>query len=164
MRDKIITYGVGTIFLIFVCFQVGRVAIPMYQPSNPIIFDSASAEIQGSYSTEVEDVNSVESRYKAHSLTKQAGVFYYGQQKETWYNLPMEGVINNMRNLGYVDEYWVREDGVKMLGDYVIVAANLDLHPKGSLIETSLGVGIVCDTGEFANYNSNQIDIAVDWR
>jgi hypothetical protein len=31
------------------------------------------------------------------------------------------------------------------------------------LVETSLGTGLVCDTGGFATNNIYQIDIAVDW-
>lgn len=83
--------------------------------------------------------------------------------KETYYNLDMSGVVNIMRNMGNEDEYWVREDGVKMLGDYVMVAAHLGLHPRGSIIPTSLGLAIVCDTGSFAHSNPNQIDVAVTW-
>ena len=100
-------------------------------------------------------------------LTPSKGVNYNSTgYKETYYNLPMGGVVDIMRGLGF-DEgeypYWVREDGVKMLGTYVMVAANLDKHPRGSLIHTSLGLGIVCDTGSFAIDNPSQIDIAVDW-
>ena len=75
----------------------------------------------------------------------------------------MSGVIRIMRSMGNTDEYWVRDDGVKMLGDYVIVAANLNVHPRGSLVECSLGTGIVCDTGSFAQSNPYQLDIAVTW-
>lgn len=83
--------------------------------------------------------------------------------KETYYNLDMTGVLQIMRNAGNQDPYWVRADGVKMLGDYVMVAADLSVHPRGSLVETSLGTGIVCDTGTFIYSNSNQLDIAVTW-
>ena len=83
--------------------------------------------------------------------------------KETYYNLDMSGVVSHMKGLGYEHEYWIREDGVKMLGDYVMVAANLNMHPKGSIIPTSLGMAIVCDTGGFAHSNPNQIDVAVNW-
>ena len=72
-----------------------------------------------------------------------------------------------MRNLGYSEEeypYWIREDGVKMFGDYIMVAANLDIRPKGTILECSLGTAIVCDTGDFAKTNKTQLDIAVDWR
>lgn len=82
---------------------------------------------------------------------------------ETYYNLPMDGVVEIMRGIGNTDPYWVREDGVKMLGDYVMVAADLSIRPRGSLIETSLGMGIVCDTGDFVNSNQYQLDIAVTW-
>jgi hypothetical protein len=99
-------------------------------------------------------------------LTKSAGVFQGPSGKETYYNLPMGQVINNMRSLGYsVEEYpfTVREDGAKCLGPYVIAAANLNLRPRGTIVETSLGMAIVCDTGSFASYNSTQLDLATDW-
>ena len=83
-------------------------------------------------------------------LTASAGVVYGPSGKETYYNLDMSGVISNMNNLGYYYSYWVRDDGVKMFGGYVMCAAALDIHPRGSLVETSLGTGIVCDTGGFA--------------
>ena len=83
--------------------------------------------------------------------------------KETYYNLNMNGVVNIMRRMGNTDEYWVRDDGCKMLGDYIMCAANLRVHPRGSLVESSLGTCIVCDTGGFASRNSNQLDIAVTW-
>ena len=91
------------------------------------------------------------------------GTIYGPSGKETYYNLPMGGVVAIMRRMGVTGEYWVREDGVKMLGDYIMCAANLELHPRGSLVETSLGTAMVCDTGLFATYNYYQIDIAVDW-
>lgn len=100
---------------------------------------------------------------KNDCLTPSKGVHYGVSGKETYYNLDMSGVVSIMRGMGNTDEYWVREDGVKMLGNYVMVAANLDLHPRGSLIETSLGTGIVCDTGGFAASDSTQLDIATAW-
>ena len=84
--------------------------------------------------------------------------------KETYYNLPMEGVVKIMTDMGFPGEYWVREDGVKMLGDFVMIATNLDVRPRGSLVPTSMGMGLVCDTGTFAETNPYQIDIAVDWK
>lgn len=99
-------------------------------------------------------------------LTKSAGVFMGPSGKETYYNLPMGQVINNMRDLGYtVEEYpfTIREDGAKCLGPYVMAAANLSARPKGTMIETSLGMAIVCDTGTFAYNNTTQLDLATDW-
>lgn len=86
--------------------------------------------------------------------------------KETYYNLPMDYVVYLMRNLGYSEEeypYWVRDDGCKMFGDYIMCAAALDIRPKGTILESSLGTCMVCDTGEFIYWNHTQIDIAVNW-
>lgn len=101
--------------------------------------------------------------WNGSKLTTGKGVNYGPSGKETYYNLNMNGVIRIMRSIGNYDEYWVRDDGVKMLGNYVMVAANLSVHPRGSLVECSLGIGIVCDTGSFASSNPYQLDIAVTW-
>ena len=92
--------------------------------------------------------------------------------KESFYDadsfnpVGMANVVQTMRDLGY-DEinypYYIREDGVRMLGNYVMVAANLEVHPRGSIVETTLGQGIVCDTGSFAKSNVRQLDIATNW-
>lgn len=99
-------------------------------------------------------------------LTKSGGVFYGASGKETWYNLPMGGVIRIMREAGFSElthPFWIREDGCKMLGSHIMVAANLELRPRGTLVETSLGTGIVCDTGSFCQKDKTAIDIAVNW-
>lgn len=99
-------------------------------------------------------------------LTKRSGVAYGPSGKETYYNLKMDGVVKIMRKAGYTEEeypYNVREDGVKCLGPYIMVAANLEKHPRGSLVETTLGTGIVCDTGTAMIENPDMIDIAVNW-
>lgn len=96
-------------------------------------------------------------------LTASKGVNYGPSGKETYYNLNMSGVVNIMQSMGYNEQYWVREDGVKMYGDYVMVAADLNTHPRGSLVESSLGTAIVVDTGGFASSNPNQLDIATSW-
>lgn len=99
----------------------------------------------------------------ANALTASGGVYYGPNGKETYYNLNMSGVVDIMRGMGNNDNYWVREDGVKMLGDYVIVAADLNKYPRGSIVDTSLGQGIVCDTGSFTQNSDTQLDIATDW-
>lgn len=96
-------------------------------------------------------------------LTRQSGIFAGPSGKESYYNLPMGRVIRYMANLGYNYRFWIRSDGVKMLGPYVMCAADLSIRPKGTLVETSLGTGIVCDTGEFVRSNSCQLDIATAW-
>ena len=103
---------------------------------------------------------------KDQHLTRQSGVFYGESGKETYYNLNMSGVVSIMRNMGYTEEeypYWVRDDGVKMLGDYVMVACDFGIRPRGTIVETSLGTALVCDTGGFATRSSTLIDIAVTW-
>lgn len=96
-------------------------------------------------------------------LSKSKGVNHGPSGKETYYNLPMQGVINIMRKMGNNNKYWVRKDGCKMLGNYIIAAANLKVRPRGSIVNTSLGKAIVCDTGSFAKRNAYQLDIATTW-
>lgn len=98
-----------------------------------------------------------------NALTASGGVYYGPSGKETYYNLNMSGVVDIMRGMGNNDAYWVREDGAKMLGDYIIVAADLNKYPRGTIVETSLGKGIVCDTGSFTQNSDTQLDIATDW-
>ena len=93
-------------------------------------------------------------------LTRLGGVNQGPTGKETYYNLNMSGVVSIMRDMGNSDPYWVRDDGVKMLGDYVMVAADLQEHPRGSIVESSLGTSIVVDTGCL---EKDQLDIAVAW-
>lgn len=99
----------------------------------------------------------------SEKLTPLKGVNYGPSGKETYYNLNMSGIIQIMRRMGNNDPYWVREDGCKMLGNYIMVAADLNIRPRGSIVETSLGLGIVCDTGSFIYSNPYQLDIAVTW-
>ena len=97
-------------------------------------------------------------------LTKSGGIYYGPSGKETYYNLDMNGVVSNAQNMGIEGEYWVREDGCKMYGDYIICAADLNVYPRGSLVESSLGTCIVLDTGGFATNGSGvALDIAVNW-
>lgn len=96
-------------------------------------------------------------------LTAARGVNRFMDHRETWYSLPMEKIVQQAQEKGIPGEYWVRDDGVKMYGDYVICAANYKVHPYGSTIDTSLGKGRVLDTGGFAKKNPTTIDIATDW-
>lgn len=123
---------------------------------------------EDTYAEEIEEVEEEKpiAYYIGVPLTAQRGVCKGPSGKETWYNLPMDKVVNKMRSLGYTESdypYYIRSDGVKTLGDYVIVAADLDEHKRGDIIETSLGLGIVCDTGEFADTTDIDIDIATNW-
>jgi len=68
-----------------------------------------------------------------------------------------------MQAAGYYAEYWVRDDGVEMYGDYVMAACGFDVRPRGTIVETSLGTAICADTGTFSYTDPYQIDIAVNW-
>ena len=96
-------------------------------------------------------------------LTAWMGVNYGPSGKETYYNLNMNGVIALMQAAGFYAEYWVRDDGVKMYGDYVMAACGFTVRPRGTIVETSLGTAICADTGTFSYTDPYQIDIAVDW-
>lgn len=108
----------------------------------------------------------VETSYSGSKLTRSRGSIQGPSGKETYYNLNMNGVVSIMRRMGFSESeypYNVRADGVKCLGPYVMVAAHLGKRPRGSKVQTSLGTGIVCDTGGFASSNPTQIDIATAW-
>lgn len=114
-------------------------------------------------------------------LTASKGVNYGPTGKETYYNMDMSGIVravqrggwlyNDCINKNIIDNildssgYWVREDGCKMFGPYIIVAANLDHFHRGSIVECSLGTAIVLDTGSFASWDEgwSWLDIATTW-
>lgn len=108
----------------------------------------------------------VETSYSGAKLSRSKGSIQGPSGKETYYNLNMNGVVSIMRRMGFSESeypYNVRADGVKCLGPYVMVAAHLGKRPRGSKVQTSLGTGLVCDTGGFAANNPKQIDIATAW-
>lgn len=108
----------------------------------------------------------IETSYSGTKLSRSRGSIQGPSGKETYYNLNMSGVVSIMRRMGFSESeypYNVRADGVKCLGPYVMVAAHLGKRPRGSKVQTSLGTGIVCDTGGFASSNPTQIDIATAW-
>jgi len=113
-------------------------------------------------------VDNVNPSYIGPVLNKHDGIIHNGPAggDESYYDLDMSRVVRTMREKGF-DEinypYWVRADGVKMLGNFVMVAANLQVHPRGSVVQTSLGTGLVCDTGAFAKTNKLKLDIATTW-
>ena len=110
----------------------------------------------------IEHVTETE-KWQGEVLNTSNGTVEGPSGRETYYNLDMSGVISIMRSEGYQYEYWERADGVKMFGSYVMCAANFQIRPRGSIVDTSLGKGIVCDTGGFDSANPTQFDIATNW-
>lgn len=125
---------------------------------------AAEEAIQAAQSSVTQSTYTID--YSGAVLNPSNGSIIGPSGKETYYNLDMSGVVRIMRNMGYSAEeypYWVRSDGAKMLGSYVMVAANLNLRPRGSIVLCSLGEAIVADTGGFAEGNPTQLDIATAW-
>ena len=94
-------------------------------------------------------------------LTASLGRVTFQDHTETWYDLPMGKVVQRAQDMGIPAEMWIREDGVKMFGPWVIVAA----HPskiRYSRVGTSLGEGIILDT--HTADDTELIDIATDWK
>ena len=103
--------------------------------------------------------------YGGQVLTPSAGRINGPSGQETYYNLNMSGIVANLQSAGIAGDYWVREDGVKMYGDYVIDACDVTglVHNRYDIVSTSLGSAICADTGGFAASNPSQIDIATTW-
>ena len=99
----------------------------------------------------------------AVALTARGGIFMNKAtgMKESWYNLDVSKCVKRAQDIGIPAEYHVREeDGVKMFGPWVILAA----HPsvtRYTRIQTSLGEGIVLDRHTCSD--KNLIDIATTW-
>lgn len=118
------------------------------------------------FSTEEETCSAVTGRYEfvweGTKLTKRSGIVPANQTpsglKETYYNLRMYGCLDL---LGYSYDGYSEDDpdGFKTYNGYIMVASpDLNRWPKGSLIETTNGMGIVVDFCPAGN-----LDIAVTW-
>lgn len=123
-------------------------------------YDEVQALIDQKYTYVYSEPTPVYYEPSGDALNPYDGINYYNGVLETYYDLPMEGLVDMVHALGIEGTYWVREDGVKMWDDFVIVAADFDYEPRGTITETSLGTGIVLDTGE-GGWGWH--DIAVDW-
>ena len=145
------------------CQQIQQTAHQMAECARQLGYPEDSVIIQEAQKKWWEAENSV---WRGPVLTAKAGAIQGPSGKETYYNLPMQGVVNRMRQLGYDAEnypYYIREDGAKCLGPYILCAASLEIRPIGTILETSRGKAIVADTGSFARSNPTQIDLAMQW-
>jgi hypothetical protein len=125
---------------------------PVYAPQEPeevVVEEILTEDIETPYSV----------------LNKRMGVNYFNGQKETYYNLRMTGVIRLLDDMGIPHgEYWIRDDGAKMLGDYIMIATDTNRIPKGTIWETSLGTGMIVDhCSGSESYPGVWIDVAVNW-
>jgi len=113
-----------------------------------------------------EQVEVIGLRNDGSGLTKSKSAQYFTDSKgvshrETYYDLNMSAV---MQSCGQGGRYYVRPDGAKVDDQgYIIVAANYSSYPKCSIVETSLGLAKVYDTGGFAARFPYGFDLATDW-
>lgn len=95
------------------------------------------------------------------------GTYYNAEGIRESYYYYQPHMVNYMRDLGYSENdypYWVRDDGVQMFGEYVVVAADPSIYWYGDLIPTSLGMGMVCDLGGVSEEWYEYVDIGTTWR
>jgi hypothetical protein len=103
---------------------------------------------------------------KPNALTRSRGAHVYVDgdgvaHRETYYDLPMNGTLGNC---GPGNSYTIRSDGAKIDQDgYVLIAANFAAYPRCTIVDTSLGLGKVYDTGGFALHHPYGFDLATDW-
>lgn len=125
---------------------------PIEEPAQPVVQETVTTEAEYYWDGPV--------------LTAEKGVNDGPSGKETWYNMPMDSFIQFIYDLGFEGYHWIRWDGVHMwndgTGDYVICGGYLPVRPRGTKVQTSLGPGIVLDTGYFY-YGEYQLDIATTW-
>jgi len=113
-----------------------------------------------------EQVEVIGLRNDGSGLSLSKGAQYWTDSKgvshrETYYDLNMAVV---MQSCGQGGRYTVRPDGAKVDAQgYILIAANYSNYPKCSIVETSLGLGRVYDTGGFAARHPHGFDLATDW-
>lgn len=73
----------------------------------------------------------------------------------------MQRIVERAKENGIEGDYWERADGCKMYDKFIIVAADFDLFPYGTIIETSRGLGIVLDT--HTAKDRTVVDLATTW-
>jgi uncharacterized protein YabE (DUF348 family) len=112
-----------------------------------------------------EEVELVGTKPGPNALSKAKGAQQYTDStgvthRETYYDLNMSTVIGACGNGGYT----VRPDGAKVDKDgFILIAANYGNYPRCSVVETSMGLGKVYDTGGFAARYPFAFDLATDW-
>ena len=73
----------------------------------------------------------------------------------------MNRIVEKAQKNGINADYWERADGCKMYGKFIICAGHQNRY--GEIVETSRGLGIILDTGDFVKTNPTAIDMATTW-
>lgn len=131
-----------------------------------LMFDGAFTDLIVSRAQQQEAPKVVVFQPKPNALTISKGAQVYVDSdgvahRETYYDLPMNRAI---QSCGATSAYTIRSDGAKVDQDgYVLVAANLAAYPRCSVVDTSMGLGKVYDTGGFVVRHPYGFDLATDW-
>lgn len=143
---------------------VASAQVSSAQTETPAPVQSADASADAENGPQ-SDESAYVGNYSGAVLSASAGRIYGPSGAETYYNLDMGGVIANTRAAGVEGDYWVRDDGVKMYGEYVIAACDVTgaVHNRYDVVQSSLGAAICLDTGGFASADPYQLDIATTW-
>lgn len=143
---------------------VASAQVSYAQTETPAPVQSADASADAENGPQ-SDESAYVGNYSGAVLSASAGRIYGPSGAETYYNLDMGGVIANTRAAGVEGDYWVRDDGVKMYGEYVIAACDVTgaVHNRYDVVQSSLGAAICLDTGGFASADPYQLDIATTW-
>ena len=134
-----------------------------YKDTDCYVSATYLSDTEPSLSIPTDTTQQIAYNYSGAVLNPSNGRVQGPSGEETYYNMNMSYIVNRLHQRGFEGEYWVRADGCKMFGDYILVAANFDIRPIGTIVETSLGLGIVADTGSFVNHNPYGLDIATTW-
>lgn len=78
----------------------------------------------------------------------------------------MANIVKMMRQKGFSEEeypYYTREDGVKMLGNYIMIASEDENTPIGTIVDTEFGASIVVNikVDYKSNYNTSSENFAI---
>jgi hypothetical protein len=146
--------------------------LPALDSKDTTTFQRANSVLAGAPTelivsrTKVEEPIHVSFQPKPNALTRSKGAQVYVDgdgvaHRETYYDLPKSVTLHSC---GAGNSYTIRSDGAKVDQDgYVLVAANLAAYPRCTVVDTSMGLGKVYDTGGFAVRHPYGFDLATDW-
>lgn len=103
--------------------------------------------------------------WKGDKLSKDKRELQGPSGNESSTNEEIAELVKKAKDAGIEGEYKVDDNGIKYLGNKVIVFANQKLNGRhfGDTIDTSLGEGIVLGEAGVGTKDPTQIKIAVDW-
>lgn len=144
---------------------VAGVRLVTYQVNMQGGHEISRSQIQSVISKQPQTQIELIGNMPVNALSKAKGADYFTDSqgithRETYYDLPMNVAIKHCGG----GTYSIRSDGAKVdQNGYILVAANLTRYPYCTVVETSMGLGKVYDTGGFAATHPDGFDLATDW-